>query len=226
MSAATPVRGRRCPSAWVLLVLTVSAVALSVASTAVATTGAPDAHDRALAMQLDAKAATFRAIANSAANSSISQDALKNCPLLKKDPSEAFAAVFALLPALLIVVVNTYKPQLTALRNVVTDLHPDSTLFAQWLTAERNDLNLILKFDNHGKPLDLCAAATVMLDKASSPADIHRVLGIDPALLATIFSSSSNSISTTLTRLNPKMRTFFISAGVPRKDAVSLTASD
>ncbi len=191
---------------------------------ALAAAAKPDAHDRALAARLDAKVATFRAIAarTSGGNSTKS---LNSCAYLKKHPKDAFAAVFALLPALLAQVVNEYRPQLTDLRDTVVAMHPDSPLFRQWLAATGESFGLILTFDNHGKKIDLCRAAQVMLSKTSTPADVKRVLGIDPALVATLFSRSSTEASTTITKLNPKMRAFLVAAGVSRRNAVAMTTS-
>jgi hypothetical protein len=100
-------------------------------------------------------------------------------------------------------------------------LHPHSALFRSWTAAEARDLALILKFDNHGKKIDLCQAAAVMLDKKTTPADIRRVIGIDPALIALLFQ---RPVSKTLTHLNPKMRAFFVAAGLPAADAKTLTS--
>ena len=217
--------GRRAAGALVVLALSAGLLGLAATAAAAVATGKPDGHDRALAKQLDVKVATFKAIAGSS-SSSTPTDVLKNCPLLKKSPSDAFAAVFALLPALLIVAVNEYKPELVDLRTTLAAMHPDSALFAQWLSAKGKSLGLILEFDNHGKKVDLCAAATVMLKKGSTAADIQRVLGINPALIATLFTNSPNSASATLTRINPMMKTFFIAAGLKAKDATTLTSSD
>ena len=151
------------------------------------------------------------------------QTSLDKCTFIKKNPKDAFAAIFALIPVVLIEVVDDYGPELRALRASIGAMHPDSSLFAEWLTGEGNDLSLILEFDNHGKKIDLCRAATVLLDKKTTAADIQRVLGIDPALLAKIFSSP---VSSKLEKLNPKMRAFLIAAGVSRKNAATLTSSD
>ena len=100
---------------------------------------------------------------------------------------------------------------------------PDSTLFRSWVGAEQKNLELILAFDNHGAKIDLCRAATVMLDKSSTADDVQKVLGIDPSLIARLFSSGSSAAGASLTRLNPRMRTFFVAAGLSRKDAAILT---
>ena len=92
-----------------------------------------------------------------------------------------------------------------------------------WVGAETRNLEVILAFDNHGAKIDLCRAATVMLSKSSTADDVHRVLGIDPALIAKLFSGGSSSANTTLTRLNPQMRRFFVAAGLSQKDAAVLT---
>lgn len=180
----------------------------------------PDHHDRVLAAKLNAKVATFRAIVGS--TGSKTQSSLNDCPLVKKDPSQAFAVLFAAVPALLTQMVGEYKPQLVALRATLGSLHPDAPLFRQWITALGQSFDLLLQFDNHGKKVDLCRAATVMLDKHSTAADIHRVLGIDPLLVAKIFAGK---LSTKVNKLNPRMRTFFIAAGLSKKNATTLTSS-
>jgi hypothetical protein len=185
----------------------------------------PDAHDRAIALQLAAKVATFRAIAAKEKGSS-SDQSLNKCAYLKAHPKDAFAAVFAILPALLVQLVNDYKPQLVDLENTVTSLHPDSPVFSKWLTASGKNFGLILKFDNHGQKIDLCQVATVMLTKSSTADDFHRVLGIDPALIGVLFSNANAAASKTVTKLNPQVRAFLIAAGVPRKDAIALTNSN
>ena len=88
------------------------AVAALAASAAAATAPRPDGHDRALALALDAKVKTFRAIAKQTGQSSSLQSSLDRCPLLKNDPSQAFAAFFVLIPALLAELVNEDGPQL------------------------------------------------------------------------------------------------------------------
>jgi hypothetical protein len=181
----------------------------------------PDAHDRAVARELDAKVKTFKEVATKTGGSKELQRALDSCPLLKKDPGQAFAALFALLPVLLIELVNDYGPQLRAVRSTVRSLHPHSSLFRKWLAAEGKSFDLILRFDNHGKKIDVCEAATVMLDKKTTAADVKTLLGIDPSLIAVLFQSPS---STTLTKLNPKMRAFFVAAGLPKADAKALTS--
>ena len=203
-----------------------SVVAATVASTtavAVATTPRPDAHDRVLVSQLGAKAATLQAVASTTSGDNQLQKTLESCAFLKKNPKQEFAAVFALLPVLLIDVVNQYKPQLTDLRDTLGKMRPHALLFRQWLTAEGQSLSLILRFDNHGKKIDICRAATVLLDKKSTSRDVRNVLGIDPALIATLFQSGSTKASATLKRLNPQMRSFFIAAGLAPKTATALT---
>ena len=197
-------------------------VLLSVLALAgVASAAAPDAHDRALVRKLAAQANTFSALAS---KSNSNDDALKKCAFLKQNPSQAFAAAIALLPALLIQVVSEFKPQFVKLRGVLAAMRPDSTLFAQWAGAEVKSLDLLLKFDNHGKKIDLCKAAEVMLSKTSTSKEIRAVLGIDPALIAKLFASGTSGASATLTKLNPKMRKFLVAAGLTSKQAKALTS--
>lgn len=198
-----------------------AALAVLFAGAALAAAPKPDAHDRALARALDARVQTFRDIAAKTAGSHSLQQSLDRCPLLKKDPSQAFAALFALLPALVAQLVNDYGPQLRELRQMLVGLDPHAGLFRRWSAAEAKSFALLLRFDNHGEKIDLCDAATVMLDKKSSPADVQKVLGIDPSLIAALFQSPAGAA---LTKLNPQMRTFFVSAGLSKADAKILTS--
>ena len=202
--------------------LALFATALCMAGIAGAAAPRPDVHDRALAVMLNDRVAVFRAIAAKASDGD-TQASLDNCALLKKSPAKAFAATIALLPAMLIQLVNEAKPELTQVHDMLAAMHPDSKLFRHWVGAETRNLEVILAFDNHGAKIDLCRAATVMLSKSSTADDVHRVLGIDPALIAKLFSGGSSSANTTLTRLNPQMRRFFVAAGLSQKDAAVLT---
>jgi len=191
------------------------------AGTAAAAAARPDAHDRALAQALAAKVSAFQAISNTGGDSKV----LQHCAYLKQHPKQAFAAVFAILPALLAIVVNEYRAELTDLSTTIAGMHPDSPLFKEWLAAEGADIDLILKFDNHGKKIDLCVTAQVMLSKTSTAADIQRVTGLDPALIGLLFGKQATAISNTISKLNPKMLKFLLAAGVSRKDAVQLTST-
>jgi hypothetical protein len=199
----------------------VAALAALTAGAALGAAPKPDAHDRALARMLDAKVKTFREIASQQDDSNFKQS-LNKCPVVKKDPSQAFAALFALLPALLIELVNDYGTEMRGLQQTLADMHPHSALFARWTAAEATNFDLILQFDNHGKKIDLCEAATVMLDKKSTAADVHRVLGIDPRLIGKLFTSGG--ASSTATKLDPQMERFFVAAGLSAKDAKTLTS--
>jgi hypothetical protein len=180
---------------------------------------APDAHDRALAARLDAGVATFRTLA---APSSRAGSLPKHCAVLNKgSTANRFAAAFALTPVLLGEVVHEYKPQLVSLRKTIDGIHPDSPLFAHWIAAERQSFALLLRLDTHGKKIDLCQAATVMLDKSSTAADWQRAIGFGPALVSLLFNSKAEA---TLTSLDPKMRAFFVAAGLSRKSAKTLTS--
>lgn len=203
---------------------TLAAVAALAALSAAAALGAgpsPDAHDRALAHRLDAKVQTFREIAAQKGGSASIKRSLDRCPLLQKDPGQAFAALLSVLPALMTEVVNRYGPRLRGLERTINAMHPHSRLFASWLAAEGQSFALILRFDNHGKKVDLCKAAEVMLDKKSTAEDVHRVLGIDPSLIVALFQSPA---SATLTELNSRMRAFFVAAGLPAAHARALTS--
>ena len=124
--------------------------------------------------------------------------------------------MIALAPVLLGEVVHRYRPQLVALRNTIDGMHPDSPLFAQWIGALQQDFALVLQLDTHGRKIDLCKAAGVILDKSSTAAQWRRATGMDPALLARFFDNKSQA---KLTALEPKMKSFFVSAGLSAQDA-------
>jgi hypothetical protein len=211
---------RRSPR---LLAAIACAAAITLGSAAASAAAPPDAHDRALVAALNAKVTVFRAVASESGSST--NDELDRCPYIKQHPDQAFAAAFSMLPALLIEVVNRFKPELTGLRTTLAAMHPDSTVFAQWLSAEHAELGLILEFDNHGRSIDLCNAVTVLLAKHTTAADVRRALGIDPSLIAVLFSSASQKSSGVLAKLGPTMRTFFVAAGLSKASAAALTSA-
>lgn len=200
------------------MIATVVAIMLMGALPALAATARPDAHDRGLAVELAAKVAAFRAVAGSAGGTETTQ--LDKCPYLKQHPNQAFSAAITLLPALLAIVVNEYKPELLDLQATLAGMHPDSKLFARWLSTMRAQTSFILEFDNHGKKIDLCRAATVLNGK-SKPADYKRVTGLDPSLVLKLFSGSAPKPSASV---NTEMKTFFLQAGLSKKDATALTS--
>jgi hypothetical protein len=208
-----------------LLAVLACALALGLAGAASAAAPQPDAHDTALAQQLAARVQAFQTLDKAGTNSSANrlQTTLQSCPDFKRDPGKALGAVFALLPALLIDVVNQYRPQILELRATVAKMHPHAQLFSRWLDAEGQSLGLLLSFDNHGKKVDYCRAAHVMLEKNPSQKELKDVFGIDPALIAKIFSGGSSNVSATLQKLNPQMRAFLVAAGVAPKTATALT---
>jgi hypothetical protein len=206
------------------LVVVACAVALVAASAAAAATPVPDAHDRALAQELAAKVASLQKVATaSKADDDKITKALKGCKGLGKTPADSFAVVFAMLPVLLVDVVNQIRPQLLDVRATIGAMHPHAPLFRRWLAAQYASSELILGFDNHGKKIDYCAAAKVMLAKSASDADVQRVLGVSSTQIKKLFSSSSSQASATVEKLNPQMRAFLIAAGVRRTVAVQLT---
>jgi hypothetical protein len=198
--------------AWVTL------TALALAAAAAAVTARPDAHDRALAAALNAKVTTFRNIAAGTQNGG---NSLQKCAQFKNDPQQALGAVFVLIPVFLTEIVNDYGNEIRDLRETVVGMHPHSPLFRRWLSAQGQAFSLLLQFDNHGKKVDLCRAAAVLLNKSSTDADIYRVTGIHTALIGRLFGSTA---SQTVNTLNPKMRTFFVAAGLKPADAKILTS--
>jgi hypothetical protein len=203
----------------VALICAIAALALT-ASGALAAAPRPDEHDRALARELSAKVTAFRAIV--ARSGSGLQKSIDACPLAKKDPAQAFALVFAAVPALFTQIVTDYKPQIVSLRDTVVQMHPDAPIFRTWKAALGQSLDLLLEFDNHGKQVDICKAATVLVDKHSTAADIQRVLGVDPQLIPKLFT---NKPQAKLTKLEPRMTAFFVAAGLSKKNAKILTSS-
>lgn len=196
--------------------------ALAVAGAAGAATARPDAHDRLLVQQLGAKISSFKSL--TAGENGDKSDLLNRCSAFKNDPAKAFAAAFAMLPALIVDVVNRYRPQLQDVRDTLASMRPNSPLFQQWLRAEGDSFDLLLQFDNHGKKIDYCKAAQVMLSGHPSPAAIRDVLGIDPALIAKLFAAGAQAPSATLKKLNPQMRPFFVAGGLTRAQATALTS--
>jgi hypothetical protein len=192
--------------------------ALALAGTADAAAARPDAHDRALAAALNAKVTTFRNIAAGTANG---DDSLQKCAQFKNDPQQALGAMFVLIPVFLTEIVNDYGPEIRDLHATVVAMRPHSPLFHRWLTAEGQTFSLLLQFDNHGKKVDLCRAAAVLLDKRSTDADIYRTIGIHTVLIGRLFGSTA---SETVNKLNPQMRTFFVAAGLKPADAKILTS--
>jgi hypothetical protein len=204
--------------------IVVALLALLAASFAAASTPKPDAHDRALAQQLAAKVASLRKLTSTtnSGDDRITKE-LKGCKALGKTPADSFAVFFAMLPVLLIDLVNEIRPILLDIRNTLAGMHPHDAVFRRWLAAEGAGVGQILSFDNHGKKIDYCAAARVMLAKNPSDAQIRAVLGVDPAKIKSLFSGGSTQASETVKKLNPQMRVFFIAAGVRRSVAIQLT---
>ena len=204
--------------------IVVALLALVAASVAAATTPKPDAHDRALAQQLAAKVESLKKLtATSNSGDDRITNELKGCKTLGKTPADSFAVFFAMLPVLLIDLVNEIRPILIDIRDTIAGMHPHNAVFRRWLAAERAGVDQTLTFDNHGKKIDYCAAAKVMLAKNPSDAQIRAVLGIDPAKIKSLFSGATTQASETVKKLNPQMRAFLIAAGVRRSVAVQLT---
>lgn len=200
------------------------ASALAFAAAAAGGTPVPDAHDRAAAHALAAKVVELQGLttASKGADDRITKS-LKGCKALGKTPAQSFAVVFAMLPVLLIDIVNELRPQILDLRATIDRLHPHASLFRRWLAAERVGIVEILAFDNHGKKIDYCAAAKVLLAKKPSDAQVKAVLGIPLSRLQRLSTSGSSKAQKTVSALNPAMRRFLIAAGVRRSIAVQLT---
>ncbi len=206
------------------LLIAVAVAGLVSAPVAAAASPTPDAHDRALAHRLAAKVVELQKVtsASKGGDDKIT-NSLKGCKGLAKTPGESFAVVFAMLPVLLIEAVNELRPVLLDVRATVAAMHPHAAVFRRWLAGERADIDQILAFDNHGKKIDDCAAAKVMLAKNPTDAQVREALGVPLARIKALFSAVSSSGSATVTKLNPQMRKFLIAAGVRRSVAVELT---
>jgi len=127
------------------------------------------------------------------------------------------------MPRLLIDVVNQMRPLLLDVRATIGALHPHAVLFRRWLAGERANVDQILAFDNHGRKIDYCAAAKVMLAKNPTDAQVKAALGVPDSRIKALLSGTSSQASSTVTKLDPQMRLFLIAAGVRRSVAVQLT---
>jgi hypothetical protein len=206
------------------LMMVLVLVMLSATAPAGAATPVPDSHDRAVARKLAAKVVELQKLgaASQGGDDRITK-ALKGCKGLAKTPADSFGVVFAMLPVLLIDVVNQMRPLLLDVRATIGSLHPHASLFRRWLAGEAASIDQILAFDNHGKKIDYCAAAKVMLAKNPTDAQVRAVLGVPLSRIKELFSGTSSQASATVEKLNPKMRSFLIAAGVRRSIAVELT---
>jgi hypothetical protein len=207
-----------------LLVLVIVVFCLGGTAGAAAAPSKPDAHDRAIAQRLAAEVIALRKLATAAdgGDERITK-ALEGCTGLGKTPGESFAVVFAMLPVLLIDVVNEIRPLLLRARTSIDALDPHAALFKRWLAALRVNLDLMLALDNPGKKIDYCAAAKTLLAKNATDAQITAVLGVSQARIKALFSKQAAQAGSTVKKLNPQMRVFLIAAGVPRGIAVQLT---
>lgn len=204
----------------VTIVMVLGLVAVSAAAAA---TPKPDAHDRAVARQLAAKVEELQKLssASKAADDRITKS-LEGCKGLGKTPAESFGVVFAMLPVMLIDMVNELRPLVLDLRATLGAMRPHATLFRRWLDGHRAGIDQILALDNGGKKIDYCAAAKVLLAKNATDAQVEAVLGVRPSVIKAVFTTGLGR-SSTVTKLNPRMRAFLIAAGVRRSIAVQLT---
>ncbi len=63
----------------------------------------------------------------------------------------------------------------------------------------------------------------MLLQKNPSRQQLRDALGVDPALIAGLFTGSTAKVNATLAKLHPKMHAFFLAAGLPAKTATLLT---
>jgi hypothetical protein len=196
-----------------LVVLPMLAVLAATASAA----RAPDAHDRALMARLEAKVAEYHTLGKSKSL----DPSLEKCSFVKGDPSKAFAAAIAALPALVAELVHKYRPVFDDIDQTLASMQPDDAVFRRWIAAMRQDVAFLLRFDNGGKKIDVCGAADAVLH--NRVADFSRAVGLPASLLAQFLSREAGGESAALKRLNAQMRLFLIAGGVSRARAVQLT---
>jgi hypothetical protein len=230
------------------LVFAVIAVATSVAAVApaVASTAAPDAHDRALVTALVSDVATFRAIDTAGFGASESR-ALRSCtPLLErvraheKNMGTAFASLltagFDLSVPLMIELADANDAKLLALEYRLEGMHPHAALFVRWRRDELAALGLIVAFDSHRTPVDACTAATYMVSlgtltkakQAAALASFHSEIGISADTFAALARKlfSNNDPAELLSTIELRMTAFFIAAGASSSDAAALSSSE
>jgi len=200
-------------------VAAVAAALMLVCTASAAASASPTRHDRTLVRRLVTELNTFKSVASP----SFDDKALKGCSYLKTHPQQAFA-LFVVVPALVVNLVGEHKAELLHVRGTLAAMHPDSPLFRQWLTAQIGNFDLLLRFDNGGRHVDLCKAVTVLASQNATAAQVHALLGIDPTLVPKLFQTSSSGPSARLAKLNPRMRSFFIAAGMTPKQARALTS--
>ncbi len=207
---------------YIWIVVLVLGLVCSAAADAAAP--APDAQDRAAANALVIKVTDLQRLsAASRGGDDRITKALEGCKGLGKAPAQGFAVVFAMLPVMLIDLVNQIRPQLLDVRATLVSIRPHAPLFRSWVAAQRTGIDEILALDNHGKRVDYCAAARVMLAKNPSDARVKAVLGVPLSRIETFFAGGSSKAQATVSNLNPRMRVFLVAAGVPRSVAVRLT---
>lgn len=234
-------------TARVLLAVALSAIVAGLASTvAESAATAPDPHDRVLAEALDTRVAVFRDIDTKAFGSTITH-AFRGCVALekgviaqKKNVGAALSGVLAsaldLSLPLTIDLADRYRSQLSALRTALKAMHPDSPLFAEWLSAELRSVGFILEFHTTGQPPDACAAATYMQSLAeksktamtSALAGFRRQVGIGldqyEALAPELYSNRDPAEA--LSKLAAKIEAFFVAAGLSSQDAAVISSSE
>jgi hypothetical protein len=180
----------------------------------------PDAHDRALMARLEAKVQLYAGLGSSSA---AADSKVKQCAFVKHDPSKELSASLAVVPVDVIEAVTKFKKPFLDIQRTLVAMHPHDGLFRRWVAAERAELAFLLRFDNGGKVIDVCAAAQLLMQKQPPPAEVRAALGIDPALVPQAFLRALTTKSP-LSKLNPPMRVFFIAGGVSKKNAEQLTS--
>jgi len=216
------------------LAVVLALAALSAAAALGAGPG-PDSHDRALVQQLDASTQIFAKMAAQKGGLGSVDKSLDRCPRQQREigklvdtaaSATAFAKQFNALEAAVVTqAVDVVGPEYRGFRQMMLAMHPHSRLFARWLAAEEQHFALLLRFDNHGKKIDLCKAVAVALDKSSTGGDIHRVLGLDlsPSLISALDQRLyQNSVPAALA---VKIRAFFVAAGLPAAGAKHLSSN-
>ena len=181
----------------------------------------PDPHDRALMQELEAKVVAYQGIGQASGDVT---DLSKHCAFLKKRPSLALSASFALLPAAVIKLVQRYHGPIMDMKQTLARMQPHDDVFRRWVKIEQGEIGFLLRFDNGGKKIDSCGAAQLLLSKHPDSGRIKAVLGVSPLLIAQLFQRGFGGENKTLKRLNPQMRTFLIAGGVTPVHAATLTS--
>jgi hypothetical protein len=177
----------------------------------------PDAHDRALMAQLEAKVAEYHTVGKSTSV----DHSLEKCSFVKGDVSKAFAATIAALPAIVAQLVHRYRAAFDDIEQTLASMRPDDAVFRRWVAAMHDDVAFLIRFDNGGKKIDLCRAADAVLHNRVS--EFSQVLGLPASLVKRFLTRELGGQGAALKRLDTEMRPFLIAGGVSPEHAGEMT---